>query len=275
MRQQDPSSPAAGHTAPSLGAPSASALSFGADSAGYHAVRPGYPSAAVDWALPGQPERVLDLGAGTGILTRSLQQRQLAVVAADPSLSMLRTLAQDLPATSAVVATAEAIALRTATVDAVVVGAAFHWFSRPAADAEIGRVLRPGGSAALLWNPVDPAHPLGEIFRQARRSLGLDANEYDPGVELDPRWFGPTERRTFPAEASMTVDAFLAQLSSRSYMLTAAPGDRERILTRARETASQHAAPAPGPAAAGPAGDRRVSVPLAVTVLRAGRAPGR
>jgi 2-polyprenyl-3-methyl-5-hydroxy-6-metoxy-1,4-benzoquinol methylase len=60
------------------------ALSFGADSAGYHAARPGYPAAAVDWALPGYPERVLDLGAGTGILTRSLRQQGRAVVAADP-----------------------------------------------------------------------------------------------------------------------------------------------------------------------------------------------
>jgi SAM-dependent methyltransferase len=195
------------------------------------------------------------------------------VVAADPSLSMLRTLAQELPATSALVAVAEAIALRAACVDAVVVGAAFHWFGRPAADAEIGRVLRPGGSAALLWNPVDPAHPLGEIFRRARRSLGLDANEYDPDVELDRRWFGPTERRTFPAEAAMTVDAFLAQLTSRSYMLTAAPGDRARILASARETASEHAAA--GPSGAGPAGDGQLSVPLAVTVLRAERVEGR
>jgi hypothetical protein len=88
----------------------------------------------------------------------------------------------------------------------------------------------------------------------------LSPAEYDPEARLDDRWFGPTERRTFGSRIDMTADDFLAQLSSRSYLLTAPASDRARILGHASEVAAAHAR------------DGRLSVPLAVTVLRARRA---
>jgi SAM-dependent methyltransferase len=170
---------------------------------------------------------------------------------------MLATLARGLPAVPVLAGTAEAIPLAGASVDAIVAGAAFHWFARPAADAQMARVLRPGGSAALLWNPVDPGHPLGQVFTRARRSLGLDPREYDPDVELDRRWFGPTRRRIVGSELTTTVDDFLAQLGSRSYLLTAGPGERARILAEAGAVAAAYAV----------AG--RLTVPVRTTVLHA------
>ena len=104
---------------------------FGPYADTYHLARPGYPAAAVDWALDGNPGTVLDLGAGTGILTAALAARGLRTIAVDPSPAMLRTLARGLPGVPVLTGTAEAIPLADATVDAVVVGAAFHWFARP------------------------------------------------------------------------------------------------------------------------------------------------
>ena len=48
--------------------------------------------------------------------------------------------------------TAEEMLLDTRTADAVAVAQAFHWFDGGAALDEIHRVLRPGGSLALVWN---------------------------------------------------------------------------------------------------------------------------
>jgi len=107
------------------------ARAFGPYADTYHLARPGYPAAAVDWALDGNPGTVLDLGAGTGILTAALAARGLRTIAVDPSPAMLRTLARGLPGVPVLTGTAEAIPLADATVDAVVVGAAFHWFARP------------------------------------------------------------------------------------------------------------------------------------------------
>lgn len=126
------------------------ARSFGAEAARYAAVRPSYPTAAVDHALAGSapgrmPERILDLAAGTSKLTRSLIGRAGEVLAVEPDPQMLAELRVRVPEATALTGSAEAIPLPDASVDAVMVGQAFHWFQRPQAELEIARVLRPGG----------------------------------------------------------------------------------------------------------------------------------
>jgi 2-polyprenyl-3-methyl-5-hydroxy-6-metoxy-1,4-benzoquinol methylase len=64
-------------------------MSFGAVAAGYAALRPGYPADAVAFLLGGSPPRVLDLGAGTGLLTGVLLAAGHEVVALDPVEEML------------------------------------------------------------------------------------------------------------------------------------------------------------------------------------------
>jgi SAM-dependent methyltransferase len=66
----------------------AQARSFGAAAGQYDRGRPTYPEDAVDWLLPGGARKVLDLGAGTGQLTRRLVARGLDVVAVEPSEGM-------------------------------------------------------------------------------------------------------------------------------------------------------------------------------------------
>src|SRR5689334_20923777 len=99
------------------------ALSFGAAAAEYDAARPTYPAEAVRWTLPDDAHRVLDLGAGTGKLTRVVLDLGLEAVAVEPDDAM-RAL---IPAESHA-GTAEEIPLPDASVDAIVVGQAFHWF---------------------------------------------------------------------------------------------------------------------------------------------------
>jgi len=132
------------------------ARSFGRIASDYDVARPEYATEAVDRAAEvlelGTDAHIVDLAAGSGTLTRALSERFRNVVAVEPDEEMRAVLAQRPTNLEVRVGTAERIPLRDASVDAVFVGDAFHWFDGPVAVAEIDRVLRPGRGVALLWN---------------------------------------------------------------------------------------------------------------------------
>jgi SAM-dependent methyltransferase len=121
----------------------------------YERYRPGFPASAVSVFVPSRVGAVLDLGAGTGKLTRLLVASADAVIAVDPSAQMLDQLTLACPTVDVRVGTAEDIPLGDATVDLVTVAQAFHWFDQDRACAEIRRVLHPGGGLALVANMPD------------------------------------------------------------------------------------------------------------------------
>jgi len=140
------------------------ARSFDRAADAYEASRPTYPDALLD-VLPLGPEAtVLDLGAGTGKLTRVLVRRFRRVLAVEPLEGMRAVLERVVPEAEAQAGTAEAIPLAPASVDAVFAAQAFHWFANERALGEIVRVLRPGGVFADIWNdaldplPLPPAY---------------------------------------------------------------------------------------------------------------------
>ena len=132
------------------------ARSFGRIASDYDVARPEYAPEAIDRAAEvlelGPDARVVDLAAGSGTLTRALTERFRDVVAVEPDDEMRAVLARRSADFEVLVGTAERIPLLDASVDAVFVGDAFHWFDGPVAVAEIDRVLRPGRGVALLWN---------------------------------------------------------------------------------------------------------------------------
>jgi SAM-dependent methyltransferase len=126
----------------------------------YERGRPGWPSEIV--ALPGLPASatVVDLGAGTGKLTRLLVTAFNRVVAIEPAAEMRRVLERLCPAAESLPGTGQDIPMPDASVDAVFAAQAFHWFDDEGAVAEIARVLRPRGAVVLAWNlPAGPWEP--------------------------------------------------------------------------------------------------------------------
>ncbi|NEU98804.1 class I SAM-dependent methyltransferase [Bradyrhizobium uaiense] len=127
----------------------------------YEAGRPSYPAEIVA-ALPLQAARcVVDLGAGTGKFTRLLLQHLPTTArlgAGEPVAEMSAKLAK--AARVEVINTrADAIDLETGSVDLITCAQAFHWFDNEASVAEIVRLLRPGGTLALVWNNRDDRAP--------------------------------------------------------------------------------------------------------------------
>ena len=201
----------------------------------YERIRPSFAEAALDWALAAGAHRVLDLGAGTGKLTAALVERGLDVVAIDPSPNMLAQLRAKLPGVDARVATSEATGLPDASVDAIVVGSAFHWFTRPDAEREMARILRPGGVVGLLWNLRDPSSATVQAFHAAQAHATESQPPEHSRVTLDPRYFGPTEFGSFPHTQTMRPADLVDLVASRSYVIAMAEPERTRLLDRVRQ----------------------------------------
>ena len=127
--------------------------SFGQAALAYDRGRPDWPPELLDAVPLGADATVLDLGAGTGKLTRLLSARYARAIAVEPD-SRMREL---ISGADVLAGTAEEIPLPDASVDGVFAAEAFHWFDGAVAVAEIARVLRPGGVLALLWNRFDSA----------------------------------------------------------------------------------------------------------------------
>jgi SAM-dependent methyltransferase len=214
------------------------ALSFGSEASAYERGRPSYPPEAIDWLLPPDARTVLDLGAGTGKLTARLVERGLDVIAVDPIAEMLEVLSTSLPDTPALLGTAEEIPLADNSVDAVLVGQAWHWVDPERAVPEVARVLRPGGRLGLVWNNRDER--LGWV-RDLGRIIGHEVDPFTYEVAL-PAPFTGAGRHLVEWTNYLTPQALIDLVASRSYCITSPTEVRDRTLERVRKLLNTHPA---------------------------------
>jgi ubiquinone/menaquinone biosynthesis C-methylase UbiE len=201
------------------------ANAFGPAAGDYERSRPSYPPGALDLLRGelgvGPGARVCDLAAGTGKLTRLLLATGADVVAVEPVVGMREELQASVPGVEVLDGTAEAIPLPDASVDVVTVAQAFHWFRFDEALAEIGRVLRPGGGLAILFNERDERTAWikrwNEVIEWHTRRIAyyqhtdwaavLDAAGLAGGGEAHVEWAQP-----------MTAELVAARVRSVSYV---------------------------------------------------------
>jgi SAM-dependent methyltransferase len=218
------------------------ARSFETVAAEYERWRPDYPEHALRWAADelGLQEgaRVVDVGAGTGKLTRGLVALGLDVVAVEPGGPMLEQLRAAVPAAEALEGPAESIPLADGNVAAAFAGQAFHWFDRERAVPELHRVVRPRGGLALLWNWWDERDPLQ---RELGELIGYAGHEPYVDAELPGKpWFRELGRTVIESLPESTPDALVGYLSTASSFLTAEPQEREKALRDVHELASRY-----------------------------------
>jgi SAM-dependent methyltransferase len=238
-------------------------LSFGPAAAAYDRYRPRYPQEALRWALDGlgTPSRVIDLGAGTGILTRGLLALGHQVVPVEPDPGMRAQLQAATPGVIAVAGTAESMPLPDQSADAVLAGQAYHWFDPDSAQVEIARVIRPAGMFAPIWNVRDDSVPwVAELSRIA--SVWDSAGDLIEKYRTFGDAFGTVELGQFVHAMSLRPDEVMGMLRTRSYYLTAEPALQERIDRELRELFATHP---------DVAGRERVELPYRTLVFRACR----
>lgn len=204
------------------------ARSFGAVAEAYDRGRPAYPADAVAWLAGGEARVVLELGAGTGKLTRQLVDQGHAVFATDPDEAMLAVLRERVPEVSAKVATAEEIPANDRSVDVVVVAQAFHWFDHEVAIPEIARVLKPGGHVALVWNSRDERIPWVRRMGAILGRQDLDTSSAERLVHSD--LFGFMEETSFKHWQEIDRETILDMARSRSSFAVMGDDERENHL---------------------------------------------
>jgi SAM-dependent methyltransferase len=214
----------------------------------YERGRPGWPPEVVDLARLPATATVLDLGAGTGKLTRLLVPAFAKVVAVEPAEAMRRLLETFCPEARALAGTGQDIPLTDASVDAVFAAQAFHWFDDERAVVEIARVLRPRGALVLMWNvPAGPWEPSTASAEQFLAERGPEPGEvsYDPldlggpryppdQWPLPPSTFEPLQERRLANPQALDRDGLVAYFASMGWLADFPDDERLPLLDEVR-----------------------------------------
>jgi ubiquinone/menaquinone biosynthesis C-methylase UbiE len=256
--------------------------SFDAWAEEYDRYRPTYPDElfafiARELALPEAP-RVADLGAGTGRASIAMASRGWRVTAVEPGgpmLDVLRARAVDegLPI-EAIQSTAEATRLPAASFDLATAAQAFHWFDKPAALAEMARIVRPGGALALFWNVRDEERSpfVAEYHRILERFGGVAEGKYLQAGRASGRsatrealeaaaGFTAPELHELQHELPATANAFIGMAFTASYIQALDPAVQERFRMETLDLLARH----------GHRGDDPFTVPYRVDLWTARR----
>ncbi|MFZ0667595.1 MAG: class I SAM-dependent methyltransferase [Acidimicrobiales bacterium] len=222
--------------------------SFGDVAGHYERYRPGPPVAALDWFLPDHVATVVDLGAGTGALTRLLLDRADEVIAVEPDDRMRDVLIEQVPGAMAVKGRGESMPLPDNFADAVLASASWHWMDVKPALREVGRILVPGGVLGAIWSGPDPE---GAFLVQSQQllmesssggsgsalaSVALnDTNRMPSILEIpDGVPFDQPEVEVFKWEMPLTADEIVGMLGTMSSFILLDDETRQAAFSEAR-----------------------------------------
>jgi len=236
----------------------------------YDRNRPTYPDALVDHACRlariGAGDRVLEIGCGTGQLTRSLLARGLCVTALEPGNELIAIAGENLEDAGdvdLVNVRLEDVALPRERYRAVFSASAIHWADPDLSWRRIADVLVPGGTLALLQHfglrerrsADDQEQLLSAIRRHApdiaagwpiyrdlertiagvqeRRRNVADAwgwlGSYDVGRDYAADLFEDVKLATAPTLIEHTADEINALLATMSFWARLTPGQRDAL----------------------------------------------
>ena len=226
--------------------------SFGEVAGEYDRLRSGPSDESLDWLLPADATDVLEIGAGTGILTRLLSTRVEHVTAVEPDERMRAVLSDSGVKADVRAGHGEELPVGSSSYDVVVAASAWHWVDETRAIPEAARVLRAGGRLALTWNGVDRSvdwvrslwaggvdlspDEKAAVDRRRRSRHVVDVEAGGPSPFLEP------ETRLFRWTRRMAKDDLIGMAATYSAVITMGHEARDRHLESMRRYL--HAQPA-------------------------------
>jgi SAM-dependent methyltransferase len=223
--------------------------SFGGAAELYERYRPGPPVEAVEWMLPDDPGTVVDLGAGTGAMTRLLVGRAQRVVAVEPDARMRDVLVRAVPDAIAVDGRGESMPVASGEADAVVASSSWHWMELVPTLDEVARVLSSRGVLGAVWAGPDLEGP---FMQQAQAFLARgDSTRSDGEVDLssaildpvrqqfaleipDGMPFATPEHFVHRWEVPLNADELIGLMGTLSWVILTPQDRREQLFEGAR-----------------------------------------
>jgi SAM-dependent methyltransferase len=222
--------------------------SFGQAASHYMRYRPGPPLEAVTWLLPDRVGTVVDLGAGTGALTRILSDRADRVIAVEPDEQMRSVLLDEVPGATVVEGQAESMPLPDSSAEAVLASSSWHWVDPGPALAEVGRVLVPGGLLGAMWSGPDA----DSAFMSRARELfaGVEAHDAPTSAAVETLHsmsaqaqtannvleipegapFAEPDYERFCWDMTLTGEELVGLMGTMSWVIIMEPPEREALL---------------------------------------------
>jgi SAM-dependent methyltransferase len=212
---------------------------FGEVAGAYHKAQPGYPAeivAAIRAYHGGTPDRLVEVGAGTGLATATLLGVGAPTTCVEPDHRMARVLAERFPQVEVVTAAFEEWTPPAGGVPALACAMAWHWLDPATRNRRAHDALRPGGTLAVFghrYDYVDPAQraAIRAAFESAdpqrqgdRPDDWVHADIAGSGLFTDVR--APLFRRDLPLDTA----AYLRLVGTFSPQLRRPPALRERVL---------------------------------------------
>ena len=212
----------------------------------YAAFRPGYPRAVFDLLLTKcpLPATAADIAAGTGIFSRGLATTGYRTIAVEPNAAM-RAEAEGGPY-EIIDGTGESTGLAAQSVDLITVAQAFHWLDRTAAHAEFHRILKPGGTIAIVWNSrVTEGNPfMADMLTMMQNLPGYNDSNHPRGKVLEDAvaaFCGPAaERHVFANPHELDFNSLIGRLLSASYVPKPGQAGHDETMAGARELYERH-----------------------------------
>lgn len=222
------------------------AESFGAVAELYDRTRPSYPEALIDALLEDGPHRALDVGCGTGIVSRLLKRSSLDVlgVEVDPRMAEVARA----KGTEVEISKFEDWQPAGRRFDLLVSGQAWHWVDPILGAKRAAEVLDVQGRLGVFWN-------FGEHDEELQALLDPIYERFGPQLDNHAVLFGNRDDRmeqtcegiaktdafdepevlSFPWSTTYTTSQWLDQLVTHSDHISLPPQRRQALLSAVGE----------------------------------------
>ncbi|CAF3055116.1 unnamed protein product [Rotaria socialis] len=193
----------------------------------YEQARPSYPNEAIDLikSLYNKPNTIIDLGAGTGKLTRLLGPINAQEIIAIEPVSKMRENLKNIPLITKIIdGAADQIPFEDNTIDMVLCGQSFHWFANHNVLTELNRVLKSNGLLVLLWNIHDNRD--NEWVEKISKYMDSFQSNETPRYKTmewkkvfdDQKLFSSLEHKQFPCKHRVTRHLLVDRILSTSFI---------------------------------------------------------